>query len=239
MTFEAEREAVALAGVSSEFVFVAVLSGRLTGREQEVGPGEAAVWGHLGAQEPRVQPYSVRDLSAALAEAERNDLAELLEPARRKQERQRFWGLIRPTALNVATPLRPEVESVRRSYLTDPTVIGVKRAAQSPDDLPRRVAERFLRALWGGEAEEVAALLDPEPFEQAARQGTFTEARQRYAEQIVDAAWARRIVPGSLRETDEPLAFRFRSGEQNFDLQTAFFDNAIFVTAVREIDDEP
>ena len=240
----AAEPAVVLWGLSSEFLYAAVLSGSLgvtDGRAEDRGAGaglmveaaEAAVWGHLGGGAARVQPYSTRDLRSGLREAGREDLADRLEPAHRIQERRRFWGLVRPTNLNVSVPLRPEVESARRLYLLDPAVVGAKRRSASAAELSAGVARAFLEALQAGDAGTVAALLDPGPFEGPAQRGDFADTRRAYARSLCDQPWAGDVVPGSLEPTNRPRRFTFRGGETWFELNTVVFDSGVFVGSIQ------
>ena len=232
---EAVEPAVVLWGLSSEFLYAAVVSGMIRTPGGDVAEAaDAVVWGHMGSSAARVQPYSTRDLRAALRDQGRDEWVQALEPAHRRQERRRFWGLVRPTALNVSVPLRPEVESVRRLYLLDPAVVGTKRASASAQELSRRVAETFLTALRDGDTARAAALLDPGPFEDPAQRGRFAETRAAYVASLAEQPWVAGIDPASLEPADEPRRFVFRSGDEDWALETVVFDTGMFVGSVRK-----
>ncbi len=131
-----------LLGTSSEFIFVAVLTGSVQLPDQQmVTPGHMAAWLPDGTSRFNVSAFSAEALDASFKAAERDDLRDLLASALKKQKTLLFWGLLRPTTINVACPLKTEVETLRKSYLNQPQVIAARRKSKTVSELAQEVAK--------------------------------------------------------------------------------------------------
>ena len=234
----AEQPGTLLCGTSSEFIFFAVLDGsfeaRLPRGSRALKAGRLLLLRHLAAGEPRVQHFAAAELAGLLREQGKAVVAADMEPLVARQKTRRFWGLLRPTVLDVARPTADASEQLRREYLNSPTVLGVKRASSDGASLTRGVAETFLSAARSGDAEAVAELLSPAPFRESAKAGRFQEDRLRIAERLLDQPWVQ--AGGPLQDADgdaaETGAFRFDAGGRPWRMQLEVFDGGVYVKSV-------
>jgi hypothetical protein len=172
-------EGKVIIGSSSEQIFAAVVAGVCSVESggtwvNGLATGRIAHWGHDGRSRPRKGYYDALVLQESLVKAERAELADGLIGAVASQRKKLAWGFLRSTKLNLASPLSPEVETLRRSYLNQPEVIESRRTASAQAKLPAEVAARFLRHLQAGTASEASHLISPRLFEAAA---TLTSPR--------------------------------------------------------------
>jgi len=251
LRINAVQDSQVLLGVSSEFVFAVVFNGRVTaiadvvehattdGRpaawKQEVAAGQAMISVHMGGKQWTIKPFSARDLQNSFQRAGRTVLARDIQALVDQQAPLRFWGRLRATSLNIATPVRPEVEAVRRTYLLEPAIIESKRAAKVASDLPLEVAKSFLSRLKAGDASGAGTLISPGPFRSAAQMDQLTAARADFARNLLQQRWVLGIELDSIavHESDNMLV-RFRAEGRSFTLRTAIFDRSVFVVAVKE-----
>jgi hypothetical protein len=172
-------------------------------------------------------------LQTTLEQAGRPDLAEGLDTLAARQQRKIAWGFLRPTKLNIASPLRPGPESLRKSYLNQPEILSARRASDGPDDLSARVARTFLSSLAKADAAMAANLISPRSFEEAVQNGVLQPARQSFARDLLKQPWARKIDVESVKPSEfMPLAFEFSAGEERFEVQLEPFDATLFVKSV-------
>jgi len=236
ISLRACEDSAVLCGVSSSFIFSAVLKGRVAFNDQlTASGGQTFVWQHAGPASLQVFDFSARDLARSFARGSRDDLTELLNPVVRSQNRKRFWGLLRPTGVNIAMPTNPLVENLRKSYLTQPEVIAAKRSATRLGDLADNIAREFLTALIKPDADAVGQLITPAFFREAAKAGRLQEARRGFASGLLSQQWAKSVEPGSLRQTEDTLVYLFQAGAKPFRMEMEIFDSSLFVAAIEEV----
>ncbi|MEM9420449.1 MAG: hypothetical protein AAGA25_15575 [Planctomycetota bacterium] len=221
-------------GMSSEFIFAAVLKGQATSTSGDLEAGDVLLMRHLGATEPSIQVFAAREFAQTLGNAGRSDLAADLDLAIKVQKQKRFWGLLRPTNLNVGSPMSDDVEALRQSYTT-PTLVRLKRSVDDVHELPELVAFTFLQAANGNDVETIAALLDPTPFRSSAQQGRLEDDRRAIANRVIDQDWANGIALGSIKATPDPLRFVFLARNTPYQIHLTVFDGSVFVQRVEPI----
>lgn len=235
VSLQAREESAVLCGASSSFIFSAVLKGRLAFNDQlTAGEGRTFVWQHTGSSALQVFEFSARDLARSFGNSGRHDLADLLKPAARKQDRLRFWGVLRPTSLNVSMPTNPTLENLRKSYLTQPEVVAARRSATIIGELADNVAKGFLASVIKRDADAVGQFVTPAFFREAAKAGRLQEARREFALMLLDQPWVKSVDPQSLRQTDDTLIYLFQSGGKLFAMELEVFDASVFVSAIEE-----
>lgn len=225
-------------GSSSEQIFVAVLSGICAVESNGtwvngLSSGRVAYWGHDGRSRPQKGHYDALAFQDSLAKADRTELAEGLNGAVTSQSKKLRWGFLRSTKLNLASPLSPEVEKLRRSYLNQPEVIESRRTAPSQAKLPAEVAASFLKHLKAGTASEASHLISPRLFEAAATQGQLEKVRADFTKELMSQAWSKEADPASLKmDETQPLMGEFTAGGETYVIHLEPFDAGLFVKSV-------
>lgn len=225
-------------GSSSEQIFVAVVSGVCSVEAggkwvSGLSTGQLAYWGHDGRSQPRKGFYDALAFQDSLTKAERPELAEGLTGTVVSQRKKLAWGFLRSTKINLAAPLAPEVESLRRSYLNQPEVIESRRSAASQSKLPAEVAASFLKHVKAGTASEASHLISPRLFEAAATQGQLEQVRSDFTKQLLGQDWAKKADPESLKMDDtQPLMGEFTAGGETYVISLEPFDAGLFVKSV-------
>lgn len=233
--FRADGDARLLMGVSSEFVYLAVLSGGLVAEtdagDLQIDAGEAAVRRHLGGSRIRAHAFSARDLAARFDADGREKLAAALAPAVERQKRLRFWGMLRDADVNLGAPAEPGVEALRRSYLLTPPILSAKSEVATLEALPAQIAQDFLTYARDGDWRAMGALLSPSPFLEAARNNRFNQARGAFARTLLQQDWTKgphsALTPG-----DTEWRFRFEAADGAYEIAMEPFDSGIFVSSV-------
>lgn len=222
-------------GLNSEFIFAAVISGRLKSEAGEMKPGQVLLLRHMAGTAARRQIFSAQELAQKFRELGRDDLAEALSDVVEQQRVKRFWGLLRPTNISIGTPVRPELESVREVYATHPAMIRVKRSVDEVEALPAAVATAFLDASRLGDTETMAALLNPAAFRDSAREERLQVDRRTIARTLIEQDWARQFAPQTLTATPDPMRFVFVAGSTPYHIHLATFDHCVFVDRIAPI----
>ena len=236
VVLQARQDSRAVAVTSSELVSVAVISGDLVAGGAAAGPGQALVTPIDGTRTRRYG-FDARRLAASLPPIWQERLEAPLAELAHRQRSRAFWGLVEPVGVNAVAPVAPAAESFRAAYLTNPTVLELRRAAAGDRDrLASLTLERFVTALRGREEEALAALIDPVPFMQASEQPqVWQAARTAFARQLAsDALLVQALSAGG----PEPAA---ASGDPVFEIGGAFRialvqrDRAFFIAAVEPV----
>ena len=164
VTYRAHGPVQAVVVLSSEFATVAVIDGRLDGGGQVAGAGEALVT-PVERGRTRRFVYDAERLRLTLNPEWLATAGEPLQRVAERQRRARFWGRLEPVEVNATAPVSPVLENVRAGYLANEAVAQLRRDSQGDRQrLAALTAARFARALAGGDAAVVAALIDPQPF---------------------------------------------------------------------------
>ena len=233
VSYRAEGATRALVVVSSELVTAAVIEGRLAQGGIAARAGEALVT-PIDGNRTRRYGFDAARLAATLPPAWQAEAAAPLAALAERQRRRAFWGLVEPVGVNAAAPVAPEAEAFRRAYLTNPTVLALRReAAGDRAALARLTLARFAGALAAGEADVVADLIDPAPFTDAdADPAVWRPARLAFARRLTaDSALRDALAAGIAAGPDAS------SGEAGgaFRIGLVLRDRALFVAAVEPL----
>lgn len=167
LSYQGLRDGVAYVSLSSEYVSVAVLSGKLKARHAAAKAGDILVTPIEGKTAERFM-FDAARLGQTLSPDAQAEAQALLQPIVARQKRQRFFGLIEPVGLNAQTPAPPAVENLRRGYLSPDIVVDLRhQAGGDPARLNDLTAHRFIEAVAAKDTTSVAALIDPKPFTDA------------------------------------------------------------------------
>jgi hypothetical protein len=231
-----------LAGTSSELLFLAVIEGAVAvtstnaavkGGPLVAGPGDAVYAGHDAGSGLRRAPFSAERLLATLEQAGRSDLAGGLDVIASRQQRRMAWGLLRPTRLNIASPLRAGPENLRKSYLNQPEILSLRRASTTPADLAQAVASQFVSGLAKADASIVGHLISPRSFDEAVKNNALQAARQGFARELLRQPWVKGVDPASVKPSEFlPLAYEFSAGGERYEVHLEPFDATYFVKSV-------
>jgi hypothetical protein len=233
LKLDAAETSIALVSLSSEFAAVAVISGRIASGKQAARAGEALV-APLDGGRIRRFGFDARRLAATMPAEWAATTAAPLQAIARRQQRQRFWGRIEPVSINAGAPAAPELEGVRQSYLANPTVAGLRRAAaKDPVKLASLTATRFAAALAAGDAATLADLIDPKPFtDTGADTAAWQAARAAFAGKLAaDAALQGAMASAPTPVADDQTAF----DAGGYRIRVTPRDRAMFVTAVEAV----
>ncbi|WP_221435338.1 hypothetical protein [Algisphaera agarilytica] len=233
ITAEQDQTRIVL-GMSSEFIFAAVLKGQANCEAGVLESGDVLLLRHLGTTPPGKNVFAAREFAQTLRDAGRSDLATDLDRTIKVQKQKRFWGVLRPTNLNVGSPMNDDVEALRQSYTT-PTLVRLKRSVDDIHELPELVAFTFLQAANANNAETIAALLDPTPFRSSAKEGRLEEDRRAIATRVLEQNWASGIALGSIKATPDPMRFVFLAGNKPYQIHLTVFDGGVFVQRIEPI----
>ncbi|MFO0995746.1 MAG: hypothetical protein U1F33_03610 [Alphaproteobacteria bacterium] len=227
-----ERGTVYL-GASSEYLFAACLDGRIEAAGSDAERGEVIVWPLTGG-EARVQSFDINRFLSTSSLTIDPALRGQLEQAATAQRRKIFWGLLEPAGVNVQAPAVPAVEVVRRSYLSVPTVMRLRReSGGNVDDLARLVAESFAAGLAGRQRETVESLLSPDLFRREGQSGSdWLGLRARFAAQLLGGPLPARLVGEHVEPGSDVGTWRIVAGANLYRLRLAPLDGMLFVTAV-------
>lgn len=238
ITLELERETRLLLGANSVYIYALTLSGKCGVGRAEAPAGKIMVWNHYGSNQgkPLVHTYSATHLLDAFAAKGVADDVDLTQLAA-SQKRKKFWGLLRPTGFNVATPLGDEVEAVREDYQTDAFLIGIKRSSKDGREYADNTAKMFVEGLRQGDARSVALLISPKLFLEGASaaqsEELLTRQRLAFARQLLAKENYSNLDAASVTEIDTGKYLVRGAGGRSLQLSIAAFDDGLYVTSLK------
>lgn len=193
--------ASAIFGMSSDLAYVMVLSGKVRLDGLTAKRGRILLVPASGGA-ISVRRFDAARLLATLDETTDESARSAVAVVADKQSRGKFWGYTRPTNVNVNAPGGVEAEQLKRR-LTDNAAMQAVRFSGSADDVPgQQVVQAFVKALRQGDADSVAALLDPEQFSTSLDlRGGADSARLAAARLLVKT-----VRPTAQAPTSEPAA---------------------------------
>lgn len=221
-------------GMSSEFIFAAAIRGQASTEAGDLEAGDVLLMRHLGTTAPRLHVFAAHEFAQTLRDSGRGDLANDLDGVIRGQKPKRFWGILRPTNLNIGSPMSRDVEALRQSYTT-PTLVRLKRSVDDIHELPELVVFTFLQSANANDPQTIAALLDPTPFRSSAQEGRLEDDRRAIALRVLDQEWASGIALGSIKATPDPMRFVFLAQGRPYQIHLTVFDGGVFVQRVEPI----
>lgn len=237
ITLEAGDHSRLLVGASSAYIYALTLSGEFRAGKLRAPAGKVLVWSHYGNSRGAPVSYSfsaerLAEVFAGKGHAGDADLAAIAAA----QKKKRFWGLLRPTGFNVATPVSPELEELRESYQTKPVMIAIKRASRDKAEYARNTAERFVRALGQGDARTVAALISPSLFLEGASasqtERLLEQERAAFARQLTGSGEYGRFRAADVSDLGDGV-FVARAGERGLLITLEPFDDGLYVASLK------
>lgn len=221
-----------IVGYASEMAYVVVIDGEVRDGARRVRPGRMLLIPPFGAA-PDIQRFDAARLAASwsvpIREA-RPLVAERLASIARGQRRGIFFGRLSTTRFNVATSGQPRRELARRALLGSETIRSIRFAGVGDTaSVEGRVLDAFRQGILAGDAESVAALMDPMPFGGRSLAGGAAEARLLAARALIASRdWPEMIGTG------EPVQEngRWRLGNAVVNLHA--IDDFVFIRSVEE-----
>lgn len=216
--------------VSSEFVSIAVLSGRLSAGRQTAYAGDVLV---MPIASGNVQKFAFD--AQALRQSLQNpgDTSSTTDFDRliARQARQRFWGRLAPVGVNVSAPISPQSEVFRATYLNLAPIIEVRRRARGDVvQLGQLTAQAFVSAYQDKDANALAAFIDPVPFIAVSRDPqVWRDARLAFARRMVED---RRLSEALSSPTFQAISTDIVRVNERVSIRLVARDEVVFVTSM-------
>lgn len=228
------RGLTALAGQSSDLAYIAVVDGAAEIDGVRARPGFVLLIPPYG-EDVTAARFDAGRLADALGDApaaENASFSSALAKVARRQRRGLFFGRYARTSFNLQAVGGADRERARRSTTAEPAVAALRFSGESdPEALERDVAARFVDALSAGDADTVAALLDPSPFGGPDLRGGATGARRLAAERLLGARdWP--VVLGSARIAPAASGWTVTGAGGAFHLAMRGVDDFVYVAAI-------
>jgi len=225
----------AIAGSTSETLFIAVLSGEVTYVNQKpTQPGNVLISSHDSLSAAASVVYDAEDFADRLTRLGSSKLASVLEPVISEQSTMKFWGLLRPSKINVNKPYNAVYEQGRRKYLLPASILKLKQSSQTEAELTHNTASAFVGALQDGHSETVEELLSPLMFVSEGKTPFTSDEwqlrRKHFAGNLVSKSKGKQVVPP--KQHDSRDAFIFFLDNKEYLLKLHAFDGAMFVKEV-------
>jgi hypothetical protein len=230
----------AMISLSSEFLTIAVTSGRIS-----VDGGRAARAGQalvVALDSRRVErlAFDAERLQSTLTPGAGPLVRGELEQLARRQRRGAFWGAYEPLQVNARVPGPIASEAVRASYLSEPVVLGQRRAAagQAGDEVRlQHITTAFLAAYSTGDAAGLAALLDPAPFLAESGVRSLTDRRREAAASLLADPALRAALAGATIGTAaaDGRSAVLQAGAARWRLNLVARDRALFISSLEPI----
>jgi hypothetical protein len=219
-----------MVSLSSELMTFAALSGSVSLDERHsLTPGRAGVVA-LVRGEVHVSEFDAARLAASAAPGVAVELRDVLKPVIATQQKRRRWGYYTSSSINTQLSSLSGDEALRRQYLSDPTIIQLRRDGGGDPVRQRELAaQRFVSALSARDGAGVAALIDPSPFMN--RGPGWREERRAYAERLVSSGHFADLAGSSVAGGAEGR-FDVSAGTRKFLMTTVERDGVPFVAAM-------
>jgi len=237
LSLVADEPSRAMLVLSSEFLTVAVTSGRLRFEEgPSAGPGQALLVALDGSRIQRLA-FNAARLSASLSPGARSRLGADVELLVAAQRRAAFWGTYQPLRVNARAQGPAAVEVQRQAYLAQPAIVAQRRAAAGEASVAARgrmAVDAFLAAYARGDAATLAALLDPAPFMAVGGAAAVEQGRSLAAAELLadDRLRALLAAPPAVAMAEDGASALLETGGGRWRLALAPRDRAIFVQSL-------
>ena len=225
-----------LIGTSSDLIYAATLLGSISDQTGNIAaPGQMIVWHHFGAIPIQVMEYWMQRLAVQMKEVGQNDLAHRMSRSIEAQERERYWGMLRPTMLDVGQATSFGNDKFRRQYCNAPALIYAARLTRQDSSSPELIAEMFLGYLKAQDFKHASELFSPEVFAHSDRYiQRIGMARQEFlADMLWDATWRDTLDLDTLamhKQEDGSWIASCQSGDRVVILSLSQFDSYTFVS---------
>lgn len=240
-TFTTVTTSDVLLQANPEVLVAVVLSGKIQAKGETAEAGEAMAW-PLGSETVEVMKYDAGRFLATSPIGLSPATQANLEAVAQQQERLQWWGLLERVNFNLKSPSTPGyLQSVRRHYLGNPTVLGLLREHSQVEALTKAVAETFVEALRKGDAETVEALINPQLFFKGSIQPTsrgWTVFRQNFALMFLLDPWDSKLAEARIEPTEDVSTWTIISPTHRYTLSLEPFDRMVFVTALEPVSQE-
>ncbi len=219
-----------IVGYANEIAYIAVIEGAASDGNKKAKAGQMLLFRPYGAQSA-VERFDAIRLSDQWSEATRAAAPTAyasLAGVKSRQQKGVWFGRLGQTNYNVAASGSAKHEKATRRLMGATAVREIRfSGASDPMAVEKLVADSFLGALKSGDAETVAALLDPTPFGGRALAGGADEARLMAARTLIASRnWSE--VAGSLSaELSEGM---WRAGHAAIELRS--IDDFVFVSKI-------
>ncbi len=236
VALEIDPESRVLIGANSVFFYALTLNGKTQVGNQKAPAGKIMVWSHYrdNGGKAVIYTYSAQRLATVFGAKGFSEDPTLTALAK-SQKRKRFWGLLRPTGVNVAAPVETSIEESRVFYQTNPSMIGVKRASQKRADYPQNTVATFLDALANDDVVTVGALLSPTLFLEGASESQLEtlliQERQAFATHLINSGKYSKYKDATFEDIGESK-FTATSGNHSLVISLIQFDDGLFVTSL-------
>ncbi len=237
----AAADSTVFLSLSSEYLMAACLVGAISAGSVSAGPGQVVVW-RATSGTPAAFDFDVDRFLATTSLAIDPKTRSALERVSKAQKRLVFWGLLQPGAVNVRSPVAPDLERVRRGYLLAPTVIRLRREAGGDTaKLARLVAKRFLTGIVDGEPlEPVKSLLSPNLFQapgQALEIESWRMLRGEFAAALARDRLPRVLAGFTIEASDDDMQWLVRTPQETYGLRLEQIDDMVFIEALEPIEE--
>ncbi len=229
-------QTVAIAGTTSELMFIVVLQGKVVSEDKhKAKAGQLLAWTFFGKSEAATFTYDASKFESNFEFSSWDNGKDLLKAVIRKQKKKSFWGLLRPTSVNLGKPYNSEYEAGRQRFLLIPELVRVKIASTDSREYQLRTGHAFLNALAQGDVDTVAALLNPLMFTKDKRTPLSYDEwmvdRRRFAQKLVKMDWKFEEIP-ELTAIDDSNALEFIHQGESFKLTFTVYHDTLFVTSI-------
>lgn len=219
-----------IVGYSNELAYVVTLDG------SAAIDGDAASPGHMLIIRPYGAPVSVEPFDAIRLSGKWSDAARQAAPQayaalgriREGQELGVWFGRLGQTSFNIAASGSARHEKSTRTLMGHEAVRDIRfSGASDPMAVEKLVATTFLDGLKAGDAQTVAALMDPTPFGGRGLGGGGDEARLMVASSLIASCnWSAIAGTSAPQLTDGA----WRAGQAAIQLRT--IDDFVFVSRI-------
>jgi len=229
---------VAVLGSTSVTLFALVIDGEITAGDQVAKPGETIIIEHTAAAPVNIFPYDAADIQERFKRLDALSLVDALTPVVAKQKRLKFWGLLRPTGVNLTNPFEAHFEEARQQYLGSPVLVSLKKQFPELTELTKHTAMLFLEALQSGDADTVADLLNPQNFLRDESNTLYSSnewvrLRKQYAKLLTSKQWVFDNHDMEFLDTEGGKArYRFFTNGRPNIISLIVYESTIFVDSV-------
>ncbi len=234
IAIETNNDSKVLLGTSSQFIFVLCLNGNFNVNDEEVIAGELFLTGHDGFSSFRIVAYDAERLQNSLRLGGRDDLAVMLDPIIISQNRLKFWGLLRTSYFNVATPVIPQIEKIRKTYLNQVDILAARRNGQNHDEIKLNVIDGFVKAVQSKNNTSVSAYLNPQYFIENSKASKIQEwkvMRHDFSTTLVNDL---DLTGATVEKSNVKNEFFIKTNINNYRLKTSLYDTAVFIDSITE-----
>lgn len=219
-----------IVGYSNELAYLVVLDGTASLGSYAAGAGQMLILRPYGAS-ASVEQFDAIRLSKQWSDGAKDAAPAAyasLERIKGGQELGVWFGRLGQTSYNVAASGSARYEKATRTLMGNEAVRDIRfSGASDPMAVEQMVATNFFNALKAGDAQTVAALMDPTPFGGPSLAGGADDARVMAARALIASRnWAQVASTASPHLSDGA----WRAGEASLQLRS--IDDFVFVSRI-------